>query len=518
MHTGYQSLAPRILSGFLISIFLSACGGGSDSDSFIDVTSPTPSFSQTDVLGIREPLVVTFNEPMDPSSLTLGGDLIDYSDGGAWNAGNTKLTISPDALGAWESGNRTFTIEVADIAGNGVSRSFTFGIDFNLSTFQAASVVIGQPDFTSNSSNQGGSVAADTLSYPYGATKLVDDVLWVSDGQNARVLGYAGIPTSNNTSASYVVGQGTFTSNAFGTTDSALSFPQQFVGQNGLYYVLENGNNRVLIYNTPPYNSPPVSATGVLGQADFTSSAFACGASAMNVPESMIAVDGKLLVADGGNHRVLIWSTLPRTTGTAPDLVLGQADLTHCTRNDDNQDNADDGAPTARTINYASGVWSDGTRVAVLDQSNHRVLIWNSFPTSNFQPADVVLGQSDFVHSAYNDDNQDGVADGAPSGRTLFRPYGGVWSNGRQLFVVDSGNYRVLVWNSFPTSNFQPADIVIGQGSFTLNTFNDDNQDGIGDAGPTARTLYFPVGVSLERDKLFIADNSNHRVLIYDAN
>ncbi len=146
------------------------------------------------------------------------------------------------------------------------------------------------------------------------------------------------------------------------------------------------------------------------------------------------------------------------------------------------------------------------------------MLIWNSFPTTNFQPADLVLGQSDFTHNQYNDDNQDGVADATPTARTLFDPYVGVWSNGRQLFVTDSSNNRVLVWNSFPTTNFQPADEVLGQSDFVHDQYNDDNQDGTPDATASARTLNYPVGVFVRRDKLLITDNGNHRVLVFKSN
>ena len=67
-------------------------------------------------------------------------------------------------------------------------------------------------------------------------------------------------------------------------------------------------------------------------------------------------------------------------------MVLGQNSFTNCIANDDDQDGADDGVPTARTLASPTGVWSDGTRLVVADKSNNRVLIWNSFPTTNFTP------------------------------------------------------------------------------------------------------------------------------------
>ncbi|MDD5490137.1 MAG: hypothetical protein PHP25_05675, partial [Candidatus Moranbacteria bacterium] len=67
-------------------------------------------------------------------------------------------------------------------------------------------VIVGQPDFESNSANQGTAVAANTLNQPYGVwsdgTKLI-----ISDTQNSRVLIYNSIPTTNNASANIVIGQ-----------------------------------------------------------------------------------------------------------------------------------------------------------------------------------------------------------------------------------------------------------------------------------------------------------------------
>src|SRR5690349_5723921 len=42
---------------------------------------------------------------------------------------------------------------------------------------------------------------------------------------------------------------------------------------------------------------------------------------------------GPLIVADTGNHRVLIWRDLPRLDASEPDYVLGQADFACDNRN-----------------------------------------------------------------------------------------------------------------------------------------------------------------------------------------
>ena len=44
---------------------------------------------------------------------------------------------------------------------------------------------------------------------------------------------------------------------------------------------------------------------------------------------------------------------------------------------------------------------SDGSKLLVCDKDNNRVLIWNTVPTTNGQPADVVVGQTDFTSSGF---------------------------------------------------------------------------------------------------------------------
>ncbi|MEQ8704432.1 MAG: hypothetical protein RIC19_10955 [Phaeodactylibacter sp.] len=172
-------------------------------------------------------------------------------------------------------------------------------------------------------------------------------------------------------------------------------------------------------------------------------------------PRGVHLVNKKLLIADTGQNRVFIWNEMPTQSHQEPDVVLGQIEKTDTDRNAG-------GKVTASTLMYPSGLWSDGNRVVVCDAWNHRVLIWNQWPTTNGQPADIVLGQPDFNH---NQPNVEGVGS-TPSARSLNWPYGIDFSGGK-LFVADTGNRRVLVYNQFPTEHFAAADQLIGKQHFT---------------------------------------------------
>ena len=108
-----------------------------------------------------------------------------------------------------------------------------------------------------------------------------------------------------------------------------------------------------------------------------------------------------------------------------------------------------------------TGVATDGQILAVADTSNNRVLIWKSIPTSIQAPADIVVGQADFNSNIANW----GATISNPSAKSLRSPQG-VWIAQGKLYVADTQNNRILVWNSIPTQNGQAADLVVGQPKF----------------------------------------------------
>ena len=508
--------------GLFLTVVLTGCGGGGSSGPAPDTTKPTASIDQTnDVLAKAAPIVITFSESMKTSSLQLGGALAAESDGGVWsttNHDNDTLTITPTST--WTSGTgRNISVDATDLAGNAVDTvSASYLVKLVFSNFAAATVEIGQADFSGSSPNQGGSPDANTLYYPY-ANPLVntDGTLFIGDYQNNRVLGFNALPTVNNANADFVLGQPDFTTTTGNTSQTGMHYPEQIAMADGKMLVADSFNNRVLIYNSIPADGTAVPDV-VLGQPDFTTNDHACDATHFDSAETVAGTpDGKVIVTDSNNSRVLIWNSVPTVNDQPPDLVLGQADFTHCISNDDNQDSTSDTTPSQRTLFYPAGVWSDGTRLVVLDYRNNRALIWNTFPVANFQAADLVLGQGDFTHNAENDDNQDGAYDAQPSARTLYFPYGGVYSNGDQLAIADYDNHRILIWNSFPTSNFQPADVVLGQSDFAHYRQNDDDQNGTIDGQASARVLHNPNGVYFFQDKLLVNDGANHRLLIFQS-
>jgi hypothetical protein len=227
----------------------------------------------------------------------------------------------------------------------------------------------------------------------------------------------------------------------------------------------------------------------VLGQPDLTSNNSATTQSGLAEPEEgLLVVNGKLFVSDRNNNRIMIWNSIPTTNGADANVVIGQPDFV-----------SSDAATTRTGLDEPEGLWSDGTKLVVADFMNNRVLIWNTIPTTNGALADVVVGQPDFTSF----DSAE-----PPTSQSLDRP-GGVASDGTSLYVEDSGNNRILVFNTFPTSNNPAADIVLGQPDFTHNQSNGGM--------PSAQTLGFPFGLSLIGTQLIVDDESNSRFLIFST-
>lgn len=186
-----------------------------------------------------------------------------------------------------------------------------------------------------------------------------------------------------------------------------------------------------------------------------------------NHPGNVASDDTRLLLADRNNNRVLIWNSLP-TENIPPDIVLGQENFY-----------ANNPGTGLDQMNWPVGVATNGQHVAVADSYNDRILIWNTFPTTSRQPADLV------IQSIPNDPALQ--SDPSYLKRRVGWPWG-VWIGDGKLVVSCTADGSVLIWNSIPTQDNQPADIYLtGQGA--LGTPRTITSDGthliVGDHNPS---------------------------------
>jgi hypothetical protein len=236
---------------------------------------------------------------------------------------------------------------------------------------------------------------------------------------------------------------------------------------------------------------PPAAAGPVVPQPEPQLRFRGPAATPLLAPRGVCLAAGGLYVSDTGRNRVFIWRQLPQAEQAEPDVVLGQEDAFGTGRNAG-------GTASAVSLQYPSGLWSDGQRLIVADAWNHRVLIWHELPTRSGQPADVVLGQPDFTAHL---PNARGVG-AAPTERSLFWPYG-LHSDGQRLWVADTGNRRVLYYETIPQENYAPAQGVIGKPDFYTRDY--ESADAI-----------WPYSVKIgPQGALAIADTQYYRVLLW---
>lgn len=367
---------------------------------------------------------------------------------------------------------------------------------------QGADVVIGHPydAYTAafdNGANTSGATAADNMRSPYG---IAGDGTKLLISEPCRVLVFNAVPAANFAAANAAIGQTTLSDMTCDVSQSRLGFGVVRVSvANGSAFIADSANNRVILWNSiPAANGANANrAWGHEGsEAEFVSAAPNAGpyGDGMKAPRGMGVQNGKVVLADTQNNRVLIWNSVPAVSGAPASIVLGQVDF---------RSSNPRSPPTAASLNAPEDAFYDGQRLFVADTGNNRVLIWNALPTTNNQSADMVVGQAAFT------------SNGAGTSATALSAPAGVFSDGRRLFIGDRGNNRVMIWNLIPSAVSTPANFVLGHASFTYSAANDA---GGGVSGsPTAANMSAPRRPYYDGIRLFVPDSGNHRVLIWNS-
>lgn len=205
-----------------------------------------------------------------------------------------------------------------------------------------------------------------------------------------------------------------------------------------------------------------------------------------------------LYIADTNNHRGQIYGPIPDDLSDPPaDLAIGQ-------NNPGNNDANAGGGVGDDTLNAPWSVLLVPGGVFIADTGNHRLLYFPRPIANNRPTASGVCGQASF---AVNQQNRDGSLNPA---RNSMRSPAHLATDGTRLYLADTGNHRVLVWNDFATAaaGGDPS-FVLGQADFTSGLPNR------GGASPDANTLSGPRGVAASPVRLVVTDSDNNRVLVW---
>ncbi len=303
---------------------------------------------------------------------------------------------------------------VADFINSRVLR-FPYPLTGN---FPTADLVFGQPDFTSNSVDNGG-LSASCFHNPENVALDANYNLWVTDMGNGRILRFSNpwSISSNKPSADLVIGAANF------TTDGNLTQTYQILFDDaGNLWAANAGRDVVYRFNAANLVSGNATPDGFLGVVNSSN----CTQNSWDNGEGICMIGTSLFVSDWLNNRVLRFDNAANKANSAnADAVLGQTDFTSNTF----------GCNQSK-FHTLSSMTSDGSgTLYVTDYNNHRVMIFkNAVNLTNGAKASGVLGHPDFT-SASSSTTQSGM--NGPRGIFYDKIY-------NKLLVTESLNQRVL--------------------------------------------------------------------------
>jgi len=427
------------------------------------------------------------------------------------SSGTTSTTLSfPSDVAFDSSGNRLF---VSDRSNN---RTLIYDVA-SITNGEAAVNVLGQANFTSSSATGNTSTnmrAPNSVTY-----RSSGSLLFVAQTTGRRVTVYDVASITDGEAAVNVLGQATFTGTSSGVTSQLFSSsgPDKVdldTGNNRLF-VTDSANNRVMIFDVASIADGEV-AVNVLGQSNFTSNTAATTSSGLRTPKGVgfDASHNILHVGDQNNGRDLLFDVTSITDGEASIDEIGQYDAdasdpfsypsiftkrAGCTSSVQNVNRF------GMSFNSAdlAGVVVDTThhRLFVSDYRCNRVLVFNLNTNNTLvdKIPDFILGQS-----SYN------TSTSATTQSGLNNPAGLAYdSTNNRLFVADSANVRVMVYDVASITNGENAVNVLGQTLFTTTT-----------ASTTSSTFggsTYSLAYDSTNNRLFAGDPDNNRILVFDV-
>ncbi len=415
------------------------------------------------------------------------------------SAATTQAGMSNPTRLAYDTVNqRVFVVD------NSNSRVTAYNATSTIINGANAVAVLGQTNFTSSGSD----TTQSTMSYPVDiAYDNTNQRLFVADSNNNRVIVYNATSTIiNGANAINVLGQTNFTNFGFAATQAGMALPSglTYDSLNQRLFVSDSGNNRVTVYNATSTMINGASATKVLGQTNFTNYSAATTQSRMDEPLSLSydTVSQQLFLADRGNNRVTVYNaTSTIINGSNAIDLIGQYTQNDGVTPSYTTGNADDNPYLYGLYNpRGSVIDSVNHRLFAVDDGNNRVLVFNLNASNQLvdRTPDYVLGQSNFSESLH----------GATSA-LIHWPTGVAYDNvNNRLFLVDSGNNRVLIYDVTSITNGESAVAVLGQTNFTNTS-----------ALITQAGMYLPDSIAYDsvNQRLFVTQAAANRVTVYNA-
>jgi len=250
--------------------------------------------------------------------------------------------------------------------------------------------------------------------------------------------------------------------------DASFHHPQGMALQGDNLYVADTENH--LIRKLDLKSKTVKTIAGTDKQAAFMDTGGMGAFSSLNSPWDLVYLDGRLYIAMAGAHQ--IWVMDLETTVFQPFAGSGAEGRT-------------DGLLDKSALAQPSGITVSGKRLYFADSEVSSI----RYVDLEKKEVKTVVGQDLFVF---------GDVDGKGDEVRLQHPLG-VFNHNGLVYIADTYNHRIKVLN--------PLDR-------TCRTFAGNGKAGYVD-GKDAR-FYEPGGLSIARNKLYVADTNNHAIRVLD--
>jgi len=305
----------------------------------------------------------------------------------------------------------------------------------------------------------------DLLQYVSLACIILTLLLLCACGGNPSSGGSTVTNATQNNNVTTIAGSAGANGSADGTGTAARFYHPFGITTDGTnLYVTDHSNStiRKIVISTGAVTTMAGSA-GVNGSADGT------GTAARFYHPFGITTDGtNLYVTDYGSStiRKIVISTGAVTTIAGSAGVVGSAD----------------GTGTAATLNYPTGITTDGTNLYVTDTYNSTI-------------REVVISTGAVTTIAGS--RAIGSADGTGTAATFYYPTG-ITMDGTNLYVADNGNSTI-------------RKIVISTGAVTTMA-GSAGAIGSADGTGTAAAFNYPIGITTDGTNLHVTDSGNNTI------
>lgn len=390
-----------------------------------------------------------------------------------------------------------------------------------------ASYVLGQDDLVSNVSGIGPNRFAGV-----GRQMTFDPArnhLFVPDSRNYRVLVFDVSPDTieNGMDAFAVIGQPDFFSRT--PRESLRKINPEVLELDYVHHRLfvgEQFDNRVLVFDVSPEKLDGAlnpDAIAVIGQPNFETTDPAVSQERMTMPRITIDSERQLAYIPEGypaGNRISIVDISPERMETVLTPLVDQ--VGHINPHYD-----DDFMSRSANDRVSPRYWTQGRDVAIdtvdhrlflSDNYGHRILIFELDRLNRIKDRDAkwALGQKDVWTSEVH---------ASRTASSIKLPLAVEYdTSGKRLFVADTWNDRVLVFDMTPgkVSSGMDATHVLGQADFTTrdttvaaNRFYFASREGAGIYPSQSRAA--EMAMDRVHQRLFVTDGGHNRVVVFDV-